>query len=213
LAKLYFRYSAMNAGKSMALLQVAHNYEEQGMNVVLFTSDLDNRFGHANIASRLGVMRKGLTYTRWTNFYERLKGGIELFLDDNQVVDEEMREFLATTAKPIACVLIDEAQFLDPEQVRQLHKLAHVADIPVICYGLRSDFLGEPFPGAAYLLTLADDIEELKNICACGRKATMNVRIDERGDRITEGEQVAIEGSVRYIQTCGRCFYEEGFRP
>jgi thymidine kinase len=197
----------------MALLQVAHNYEEQGMNVVLFTSDLDNRFGHANIASRLGVMRKGLTYTRWTNFYERLKGGIELFLDDNQVVDDEMRDFLTTTAKPIACVLIDEAQFLDPEQVRQLHKLAHIADIPVICYGLRSDFLGEPFPGAAYLLTLADDIEELKNICACGRKATMNVRIDERGGRITEGEQVAIEGSVRYVQTCGRCFYEEGFRP
>jgi len=104
-------------------------------------------------------------------------------------------------------VLIDEAQFLDPEQVRQLHKLAHVADIPVICYGIRSDFLGEPFPGAAYLLTLADDIEELKNICACGRKATMNVRIDERGERITDGEQIAIEGTVRYIQTCGRCFY------
>ena len=197
----------MNAGKSMALLQVAHNYEEQGMNVVLFTSDLDNRFGHANIASRLGVVRKGLTFTRWTNFYERLKAGKELFLDDNQVVEEGMREFLTTTAKPIACVLIDEAQFLDPEQVRQLHKLAHVANIPVICYGIRSDFLGEPFPGAAYLLTLADDIEELKNICACGRKATMNVRIDDRGERITDGEQIAIEGTVRYIQTCGRCFY------
>jgi thymidine kinase len=207
LAKLYFRYSAMNAGKSMALLQVAHNYEEQGMNVVLFTSDLDNRFGHANIASRLGVARKGLTFTRWTNFYDRLKGGKELFLDDNAVVEEGMREYLTTTAKPIACVLIDEAQFLDPEQVRQLHKLAHVANIPVICYGLRSDFLGEPFPGAAYLLTLADDIEELKNICACGRKATMNVRIDERGERITDGEQIAIEGTVRYIQTCGCCFY------
>jgi thymidine kinase len=207
LAKLYFRYSAMNAGKSIALLQVAHNYEEQGMNVVLFTSDLDNRFGHANIASRLGVARKALVFTRWTNFYERLKDRKELFLDDNQVVEEGMREYLATTVKPVACVLIDEAQFLDPEQVRQLHKLAHVADLPVICYGIRSDFLGEPFPGAAYLLTLADDIEELKNICACGRKATMNVRIDDRGERITEGEQVAIEGTVRYIQTCGRCFY------
>jgi thymidine kinase len=210
LAKLYFRYSAMNAGKSMALLQVAHNYEEQGMHVVLFTSDLDNRFGHANIASRLGVSRKGLTYTRETNFYERLAGGKELFLDDDQLIDDEMRAYLTAQAKPIACVLIDEAQFLDPEQVRQLHKLAHVADLPVICYGLRSDFLGEPFPGAAYLLTLADDIEELKNICACGRKATMNVRVDERGGRITEGEQVAIEGTVRYIQTCGRCFYDGG---
>lgn len=198
----------MNAGKSIALLQVAHNYEEQGMNVVLFTSDLDNRFGHANITSRLGVSRNALVYTRWTNFYERLKDRKELFLDDNQVVEEGMREYLATTVKPVACVLIDEAQFLDPEQVRQLHKLAHVADLPVICYGIRSDFLGEPFPGAAYLLTLADDIEELKNICACGRKATMNVRIDDHGGRITEGEQVAIEGTVRYIQTCGRCFYD-----
>jgi thymidine kinase len=207
LAKLYFRYSAMNAGKSIALLQVAHNYEEQGMNVVLFTSELDNRFGHANIASRLGVSRKALTYTRWTNFYDRLKDHKELFLDDRQVVDEEMRAYLMATAKPLACVLIDEAQFLDPEQVRQLHRLAHVAGLPVICFGIRSDFLGEPFPGAAYLLTLADDIEELKNICACGRKATMNVRIDDRGERITEGEQVAIEGTVRYIQTCGRCFY------
>jgi len=203
----------MNAGKSIALLQVAHNYEEQGMNVVLFTSDLDNRFGHANIASRLGVARKALVYTRWTNFYERLKDRKELFLDDHQVVEEGMRDFMATAVKPVACVLIDEAQFLDPEQVRQLHKLAHVADLPVICYGIRSDFLGEPFPGAAYLLTLADDIEELKNICACGRKATMNVRIDDRGERITDGEQIAIEGTVRYIQTCGRCFYlPEGVR-
>ncbi len=197
----------MNAGKSIALLQVAHNYEEQGMNVVLFTSEIDNRFGHASITSRLGVARKALTYTRWTNFYERLKGGKELYLDENQIVDDEMRAYLTATARPIACVLIDEAQFLDPEQVRQLHQLAHVAGIPVICYGIRSDFLGEPFPGAAYLLTLADDIEELKNICACGRKATMNVRIDERGERITDGEQIAIEGAVRYIQTCGRCFY------
>src|ERR1700733_12996415 len=106
----------MNAGKSIALLQVAHNYEEQGMNVVLFTSDLDNRFGHANIASRLGVTRRGLTYTSSTNFYDRLEDGVELFLDDNQVVDDEMREFMKTAAKPIACVLIDEAQFLAPEQ-------------------------------------------------------------------------------------------------
>ena len=192
----------------MALLQVAHNYEEQGMHVVLFTSDLDHRFGHANIASRLGVTRRGLTFTAETDFYERLGGGKELYLDDQQVVDEEFLVFVESTAKPIACVLIDEAQFLSPEQVRQLHKLAHVADIPVICYGLRSDFRGEPFPGSVYLLALSDDIEELKNICACGRKATMNVRIDEHGGRITVGEQVAIEGATRYIQTCGRCFYD-----
>ncbi len=198
----------MNAGKSMALLQVAHNYEEQGMHVVLFTSDIDHRFGHANIASRLGVTRRGLTFTAETDFYERLSGGKELFLDDDQVVDEAFRSHAESTAKPIACVLIDEAQFLTPEQVKQLHKLAHVANIPVIAYGLRSDFRGEPFPGSIYLLALADSIEELKNICTCGRKATMNVRIDEHGNRITEGEQVAIEGATRYIQTCGRCFYD-----
>ncbi len=104
-------------------------------------------------------------------------------------------------------MLIDEAQFLQPEQVRELHRVAHVLNIPVICYGIRSDFRGEPFPGAAYLLTLADSIEELKNICSCGRKATMNVRVDEQGKRITTGEQIAIEGPTRYVQMCGACFY------
>jgi thymidine kinase len=186
-AKLYFRYSAMNAGKSTSLLQVAYNYEEQGHTVRLYTAAIDHRFGHGLVASRLGPTRTSTTFDVGTDFEREL-----------------------ADAGGVSCVLVDEAQFLTPEQVRQLHRLAHVHKIPVICYGIRSDFLGEPFPGSSYLLTLADSIEEIKNICTCGKKATMNVRIDERGNRITTGEQIAIEGEVRYIQICGDCFYREG---
>ncbi len=174
----------MNAGKSTALIQVAHNYEENGRKVVLFTSALDERFGSGIIASRLGPKRDSMTY-------------------------DASFDFLAAMAEmhDISCVLVDEAQFLTPEQVRQLHRGAHQLDIPVICYGIRSDFLGEPFPGSAYLLTLADSIEELKNVCSCGRKATMNPRF--AGDeRLFAGDQVAIEGRVEYRPMCARCFYE-----
>ncbi len=185
MAKLYFRYSAMNAGKSTALLQVAHNYGEHGRSVLIFTSELDNRYGIGIITSRLGPQRGAMTYNASLDFFQRLK---------------EERE--------AACILVDEAQFLTKEQVRQLHRVAHVVGTPIICYGLRSDFLGEPFPGSAHLLTLADSIEELKTVCACGRKATMNVRVDGGGRRVTEGEQIAIEGEHHYIQVCGRCFYD-----
>ena len=208
MAKLYFRYSAMNAGKSTALLQVAHNYEEVGKHVALFTSHLDHRFGVGNITSRLGVTRVAQTFDGTTDFYQRLAGRVDAQRDDDHVVEESMRTFMLAQARELACVLVDEAQFLQPEQVRQLHRLAHVADLPVICYGIRTDFRGEPFPGATYLLALADDIEEIKTICACGTKATMNPRIDDAGHRITEGEQIAIDGTVRYVQRCGRCFYE-----
>ena len=184
MAKLYFRYSAMNAGKSTALLQVAHNYEEHGRAVRLFTSALDNRYGVGNVTSRLGPQRNASTFDADLDFYAYL---------------EEQGE--------LSCVLVDEAQFLTAAQVKQLHRAAHVLGIPVICYGIRSDFQGEPFPGAAYLLTLADSVEELKTICACGKKATMNVRIDAEGRRITAGEQIAIEGQARYIQQCAQCFY------
>jgi thymidine kinase len=184
MAKLYFRYSAMNAGKSTALLQVAHNYGEHGRAVWMFTSALDDRFGVGLVASRLGPQRSAQTYDADTDFFALLKD-----------------------ARDIACILVDEAQFLTVEQVRQLHRAAHVVDIPIICYGIRSDFLGRPFPGAAHLLTLADTIEELKTVCACGRKATMNVRVDGKGNRITEGEQIGIEGKHHYIQVCGNCFY------
>jgi len=184
MAKLYFRYSAMNAGKSTALLQVAHNYEEHGRKVRIFTAEIDNRFGKGIVTSRLGPRRNVETFNETTEFMKVLGD-----------------------AKDLSCLLVDEAQFLTVEQVRELHRIAHVNGIPVICYGLRSDFLGNPFPGSALLLTLADSIEEIKTICACGRKATMNVRIDEEGKRITQGTQIAIEGETRYIQTCGRCFY------
>jgi thymidine kinase len=184
MAKLYFRYSAMNAGKSTAMLQVAHNYEEQGQKVRLFTAAIDSRYGVGKVTSRLGPQR------------------------DTEVFDDNT-DFLLTIDEKIACLLVDEAQFLSKEQVKQLHQLAQVRGIPVITYGLRSDFRGEPFPGSAYLLALADDIEEIKNICSCGKKATMNIRVDENGKRIKEGEQISIGGNESYRQACGRCFYSE----
>jgi thymidine kinase len=177
-AKLYFRYSAMNAGKSTSMLQVAHNYEEQGLMVRLFTADIDDRYGVGKVTSRLGPQREVELFSASTNFLENMQ--------------------------KVACVLVDEAQFLSPEQVRQLHQLAQAEGVPVICYGLRSDFRGEPFPGSAYLLALAD---EIKNICTCGKKATMNIRVDENGERIREGEQISIGGNEAYRQACGRCFY------
>ena len=186
MAKLYFRYSAMNAGKSTSLLQIAYNYEEQGQTVLLFTAGIDDRSGVGCIASRLGLQRQANTFDDATNFATLLR------------------------SQPVpACVLIDESQFLQPSQVRQLHQAAHLLNIPVICFGLRSDFQGNPFPGAAQLLTLADDVEEIKTICACGRKATMNIRFDELGHRVRQGEQVAIGGNNRYLQACARCFYQE----
>jgi thymidine kinase len=171
----------MNAGKSTALLQVAHNYEEQGQQVKLYTAAIDNRYGVGLITSRLGPQRQVDTFDAGTDFL--------------------------TAAPAVACVLVDEAQFLTKDQVQQLHQLAQVRGVPVICYGLRSDFRGDPFPGSAYLLALADDIEEIKNICSCGKKATMNVRVDSEGRRIREGEQVSIGGNESYRQACGRCFY------
>ena len=185
MSKLYFRYAAMNAGKSTALLQAAHNYEERGMRVRLFTTAHDDRAGSGVIASRLGMARPADTFGQHTEF---------------------MRAHLGPG---IACVLIDEAQFLTPLQVRQLHRMAHVEDMPVLCYGLRSDFRGEAFPGSAALLTLADDVEEMRSICACARKATMNIRIDADGRRVQHGEQVVIGGNERYRAVCPSCFYSE----
>ena len=184
MAKLYFRYSAMNAGKSTALLQVAHNYEEHRRRVRIFTAEIDHRHGIGFVTSRLGPKRKVETFDETTSFYALLEND-----------------------RGVGCVLVDEAQFLLPGQVRDLHRAAHVLDVPVICYGIRSDFLGEPFPGSAYLLTLADSLEEVKNICMCGKKATMNPRVDERGNLVTSGDQIAIEGDVRYEPMCAKCFY------
>jgi thymidine kinase len=188
-SKLYFRYAAMNAGKSTALLQVAHNYEERGLAVLLFTAALDDRAGPGVIGSRLGLSRAAATFGARTSF--------------------DHPALVALAGRPPACLLIDEAQFLTADQVRQLHRLAHVHDLPVVCWGLRSDFQGEPFAGAAMLLTLADQVEEMRSICACARKATMNIRIDADGRRVQRGEQVVIGGNERYRAVCPACFYSD----
>jgi thymidine kinase len=194
MSKLFFRYAAMNAGKSTALLQVAHNYEERGMAVRLFTAAHDDRVGTGRIGSRLGLTREADTFGPDTEF--------------------KRAHLSPAGGADVACLLIDEAQFLTPAQVRQLHYMAHMEGLPVICWGLRSDFLGNAFPGSAALLTLADDLEEMKGICACARKATMNLRVDGSGRRVSEGEQVVIGGNERYRAVCPRCFYnDDSARP
>lgn len=182
MSKLYFRYAAMNAGKSTNLLQVAYNYEERGQKVVIYTAALDERAGRGIVASRLGVERACLIFCPETSFS-------------------------AAFADRPACLLVDEAQFLTPAQVRELHKLAHEARVPVICYGLRTDFRGDGFPGALELLAIADTLEEMKTICRCGRKASMTIRLDGRGERLYEGEQVQVGGNESYEAVCPNRFY------
>jgi thymidine kinase len=183
MSSLHYRFSAMNAGKSTYLLQVAHNYNENGMKVLLLTSALDGRDGYGVIASRIGLKSDATTYSSETDF--------DVLLQDADV----------------SCVLVDEAQFLSVDQVHQLHKWVHTRNTPVMCFGIRSDFRGDPFPGSAALLALADSLEEIKTICKCGKKATMNIRTDENGVRVREGDQVLIGGNSRYRQVCARCFY------
>jgi thymidine kinase len=193
LSKLYFRFAAMNAGKSTHLLQAAYNYEERGMRVRLFTAAHDERSGMGVIGSRLGLKRQAETF------------GADTVFDSAWLAQSQ--------GAPIACILIDEAQFLTPAQVDQLHRLAHHPPVPVLCYGLRSDFRGDAFPGAAALLTLADDLEEMKTICACARKASMNLRVDAQGRRVKEGAQVMIGGNESYRAVCPNCFYSEADDP
>ena len=190
MAKLYFRYAAMNAGKSTQLLQIEHNYASLQRKVLLLTSHVDDRFGEGTITSRLGMSRPAEVYSVDTNMYDR----IQRFL-------EEARESLGA-------VLIDEAQFLTQEQVCQIHRAVHRLNVPVLCFGLRSDFRGMPFAGSTMLLTLAESIEEIKNVCACGAKATMNMRCDQNGNRLREGPQVLV-GDANYQQVCARCFYAD----
>jgi thymidine kinase len=190
MAKLYFRYAAMNAGKSTSLLQAAYNYEERGMAVVLLTAELDSRDGVGVIASRLGLSREAVTFNATHSMAERIAHAQQ-----------------ALWIAKLSCVLIDEAQFLSTVQVEELHHWAHTYDIPIMCYGLRSDFQGKAFAGAATLLVLADDIEEMKTICECGKKASMNARFTDTGERIREGAQVLIGGNGRYRGLCPDCFY------
>lgn len=193
MAKLYFSFSAMNAGKSAILLQAAHNYNERGQRTLLMKPSIDTRDEvRGKITSRVG-----------------LSAPADLFGPDD---DLETHVLKANSGGKIACVLIDEAQFLTIEQVWQLARLADNHGFPVMCYGLRTDFQGELFPGAATLLAIADDIREIRTICHCGRKATMNLRVDENGVAITEGNQVEIGGNERYVALCRKHFIEAGGR-
>jgi thymidine kinase len=199
MAKLYFRYAAMNAGKSTELLKDAHNYEERGLGVRLFTAKIDTRAGEGEIYSRLGLRRMGESFDETTDF--------DALLAQDSGASPNPTLAGASSAKPTDCVFIDEAQFLTPAQVEQLHRHAHLHDLPIICYGLRSDFLGQAFPGAAALLTLADSLDELKTICACKKKASMNARLDGAGRRVRSGAQVHIGGNESYVAMCPACFY------
>lgn len=172
MAKLYFYYSAMNAGKSTTLLQSAHNYEERGMNVLLFTPSMDNRYSVGNITSRIGLERESIAFSSDHDFFVHL--------------GNEQKQ------RPIHCVLIDEAQFLSAKQVLQLTMVCDHLDVPVLAYGIRTDFCGEPFEGSKYLLAWAEELHEIKTVCHTGKKATMNARMDDDGNRVWEGEQIDI---------------------
>ena len=187
MAKLYFYYASMNAGKSTNLLQANFNYGERGMETMLWTAALDNRSDRP-IASRIGLGADASRFGPGTNLWDAV---------------------MARHRKsPLACVLIDEAQFLTATQVWQCARLADEANIPVLCYGLRTDFRGDLFPGSAVLLGIADTLVELKAVCHCGRKATMNLRMDETGEPIATGSQTQIGGNEQYVALCRRHFAE-----
>jgi thymidine kinase len=188
MAKLYFYYSAMNAGKSTVLLQSSYNYRERGMRTLLFIPSTDSRHGNGRIESRIGLRSDAISLSSEADLLTRVR--------------EEH------AAQAVACVLIDEAQFLTAGQVWQATDIADMLDIPVLCYGLRTDFQGKLFAGSAALLALADVLTELKTICHCGRKATMNLRIDAQGRAVRDGAQVEIGGNDRYLPMCRRHFKE-----
>jgi thymidine kinase len=185
-AKLYFYYASMNAGKSTNLLQADFNYRERGMATMLFTAAIDDRFAAGTITSRIGLSAPATPFDTATDIAA-------------QVVARH-------DTTPIACVLVDEAQFLTDAQVDQLAWLADTLGVPVLAYGLRTDFQGQLFPGSARLLALADSLIEIKSVCACGRKATMNLRVDDSGRPIAQGQQTEIGGNDRYVALCRRHF-------
>lgn len=180
MAKLYFYYSAMNAGKSTILLQSSHNYRERGMKTLLFTPAIDTRYQQGVIHSRIGLSEAALVFQNDDNLYQKVKEQSENH----------------------ACVLVDEAQFLTREQVFQLTEITDKLNIPVLSYGLRTDFKGELFEGSQYLLGWADELIEIKTICHCGRKATMILRLNDQGRVVVDGEQVLIGGNSTYVSTC-----------
>ena len=186
MAKLYFYYSSMNAGKSTALLQSSYNYRERGMNTLVLAPELDNRYGAGKVTSRIGIEAEARTFTADENLFEIIETHQE--------------------TEPLHCVLIDEAQFLTKEQVFQLGEITDKLNVPVLAYGLRTDFQGEPFEGSKYLLAWSDNLKELKAICHCGTKATMVLRMDEEGNAVREGSQVEIGGNDRYVSMCRKHF-------
>ena len=188
MAKVYFYYAAMNAGKSTTLLQADFNYRERGMETMLWTAKLDERAGAGVIGSRIALSAPAHTYD----------ANVDLFT----AISEELKR------RELHCILVDEAQFLSQRHVLQLCEVADRLRIPVLCYGLRTDFQGKLFPGSAALLALADSLIELKAVCECGRKATMNLRVDEEGHAVAAGAQTEIGGNDRYIALCRRHFFE-----
>lgn len=194
MAKLYFHYSTMNAGKSTALLQASHNYREGGMVSYLITAQLDNRAGAGRIASRIGIGEAADTFAPGEDLFAKIQKRL--------------------AEGPLACIFIDEAQFLEKAQVWQLARVVDDLAVPVMCYGLRVDFRGELFPGSAALLAWADEMREVRTICHCGKKATMVVRKGADGQALKEGAQVVIGGNETYVSLCRRHWREAvGDRP
>tara|TARA_B100001093_G_C26641030_1_gene933190 strand:- start:75 stop:665 length:591 start_codon:yes stop_codon:yes gene_type:complete len=188
MAKLYFYYSSMNAGKSTALLQSSYNYKERGMKTMVLAPFIDNRYGEGKVTSRIGIDASAISFKE----------------DDNVFAVIERKHL----KESLSCILVDEAQFLTRDQVFQLGDVTDKLNIPVLAYGLRTNFQGEPFEGSKYLLAWSDNIEEIKAICHCGKKATMVLRVDKNGNTITKGSEVKIGGNNRYVSVCRKHFKE-----
>ena len=189
MAKLYFSYSTMNAGKSTVLLQASHNYGERGMKTMLFTAELDNRSKVGNISSRIGLSEKASTFNNKDNLFYS--------------VEKRLKK------DKISCVFVDEAQFLTDKQVWELSDVVEILNIPVMCFGLRTDFQGKLFEGSSSLLAIADELKEIKTICHCGKKANMVVRVDSNGKVLKEGAQIEIGGNEKYISLCRKHWKNE----
>ncbi|MEK9785734.1 MAG: thymidine kinase [Gammaproteobacteria bacterium] len=192
MAKLYFYYSAMNAGKTTTLLQSRHNYAERGMNTLVLKPSIDSRSGQGRVRSRIGLEADAVDVDASDDLFAIVSTGHE--------------------GSPLHCVLVDEAQFLNAEQVGQLSEVVDRLGIPVLAYGLRTDFLGQLFEGSRQLLALADELREIKTVCHCGRKATMVVRFDASGKPVSSGDQIQIGGNETYVSMC-RAHFKESLSP
>lgn len=189
MAKLYFYYSSMNAGKSTTLLQSSYNYQERGMTTLVYTAAIDDRYGVGKVSSRIGISQEALLFDKESNLYR-------------EISEYHIRQ-------PRHCILIDEAQFLTKDQVYQLTEVVDKLKIPVLCYGLRTDFQAELFEGSRYLLAWADQLEELKTICYCGKKANFVVRLNAEGEAVKDGDQIQIGGNDSYLSVCRKHYKEK----